>query len=56
MPEKGDKREHGIAEKIQKGMSARMGKKGMTGKGEQLQSVSPPPKPPDSADSAKPKN
>jgi hypothetical protein len=44
-----------LATELQKGISGRLGKKGMTGKGQPLQTGSPPPKPSDSAESAKPK-
>jgi hypothetical protein len=40
--------------RLQEGMSASIGKKGMSGKGEQPAKTSPPPAPSDSAQSAKP--
>lgn len=41
--------------KLQEGMSAPIDKRGMSAKGEQPAKPSPPPKPADSAASAKPK-
>jgi hypothetical protein len=60
MPDKGNKEagnkriDLGVSGHLREGMSANMDQKAMTGKGTPQAAV-PPPKPPDAASSAKPK-